>query len=113
MNIIFHLPEISRSKPTLNNIKNYLKTVGETQSESILVIFNADAIKALLLESEISGGWATLKQNNSNVSLLVCHNSMKGFEITPDRMINGVEVIPSAIVEIIKQQKQGALYIRA
>ncbi|EAP7081701.1 hypothetical protein CPV46_17450 [Salmonella enterica] len=60
MRIVFHVPELSRSIPCLNNVRNYLNQATEAQEESVQVIFNADAVKGLVRGEESAERWRIL-----------------------------------------------------
>lgn len=46
MNIVFHVPELSRSIPCLNNVKNYLKLSLQPEDEAISIVLTRRRLKA-------------------------------------------------------------------
>lgn len=112
MNIIFHVPELSRSIPCLNNVKNYLKLSLQPEDEVIRIIFNAEAVKSLILGEEGALRWLSLCEEYPYIKLLVCRNSLQGYSLSPDMLINKVEVIPAAVVALVEFQKNGWIYLR-
>ncbi|EBA9058175.1 DsrE family protein [Salmonella enterica] len=112
MNIVFHVPELSRSIPCLNNVKNYLKLSLQPEDEAISIVFNAEAVKSLILEEESALRWLSLCEKYPCIKLLVCRNSLQGYSLSPDMLINKVEVIPAAVVALVEFQKNGWIYLR-
>ncbi|HAU6732982.1 TPA: hypothetical protein JEL83_002898 [Salmonella enterica subsp. enterica serovar Elisabethville] len=112
MKIIFHVPELSRSIPCLNNVKNYLKLSSRPEDEEICIIFNAGAVKSLISEEESALRWLSLCGEYACIQLLVCRNSLQGYSLSPDALINKVKVIPAAVVALVELQKNGWIYLR-
>ncbi|EMZ8854728.1 DsrE family protein [Salmonella enterica] len=112
MNIVFHVPELSRSIPCLNNVKNYLKLSLQPEDEAIRIVFNAEAVKSLILGEESALRWLSLCEEYPCTKLLVCRNSLQGYSLSPDMLINKVEVIPAAVVALVEFQKNGWIYLR-
>ncbi|ECH0060040.1 hypothetical protein FPS13_22435 [Salmonella enterica] len=46
------------------------------------------------------------------IKLLVCRNSLQGYSLSPDKLINKVEVIPTAVVALVEFQKNEWIYLR-
>ncbi|MCO4292802.1 DsrE family protein [Solitalea sp. MAHUQ-68] len=61
-----------------------------------------------IVEKEVAG-FAT----NSNVKFKVCEIAMKNQNIDKSQLIDGVEMVPDGIYEIISKQHQGWGYIKA
>ncbi|EAO8776975.1 hypothetical protein CDJ04_19480 [Salmonella enterica] len=112
MRIVFHVPELSRSIPCLNNVSNYLNQATEAQEESVQVIFNADAVKGLVRGEESAERWRILCEQHACIRLSVCNNSLKGYSLTPEQLIDTMRVIPAAVVTLVELQHQGWIYIR-
>ncbi|EAQ6248373.1 hypothetical protein GNN02_07720 [Salmonella enterica] len=112
MRIVFHVPELSRSIPCLNNVRNYLNQATEAQEESVQVIFNADAVKGLVRGEESAERWRILCDQHACIQLSVCNNSLKGYSLTPEQLIDIIRVIPVAVVTLVELQHQGWIYIR-
>ncbi|ENP1270517.1 DsrE family protein [Salmonella enterica] len=112
MNIVFHVPELSRSIPCLNNVRNYLKLSSQPEDEAIRIVFNAEAVKSLISEEESALRWLSLCEEYPCIELLVCRNSLQGYSLSADALINKVEVIPAAVVALVEFQKNGWIYLR-
>ncbi|ENA0198863.1 hypothetical protein ABFI44_000985 [Salmonella enterica] len=103
MKIVFHVPELSRSIPCLNNVKNYLKQSASPEEDKIQVIFNGETIKSLISKEESALRWLSLCDAYPCIKLLVCENSLRGYSLSPDTLIDKIEVIPSAVVTLVEQ----------
>ncbi|HAU6724396.1 TPA: hypothetical protein JEL33_003562 [Salmonella enterica subsp. enterica serovar Cremieu] len=112
MRIVFHVPELSRSIPCLNNVRNYLNQATEAQEESVQVIFNADAVMGLVQGDESAERWHKLCEQHTCIQLCVCDNSLKGYSLSPEQLIVNIRVIPAAVVTLAELQHQGGIYIR-
>jgi Uncharacterized conserved protein len=112
MKIVFHIPELSRSIPCLNNVRNYLNQTARPQEEIIMVVFNADAVMSLVQGEESAERWHTLYEEYPCIQLSVCNNSLHGYGLTSDQLIDTIEVIPAAIVALVELQQSGWIYIR-
>ncbi|EDW6066289.1 hypothetical protein YT14_004510 [Salmonella enterica subsp. enterica serovar Oslo] len=112
MKIVFHIPEHSRSIPCLNNVRNYLNQAVRPQGESIQVVFNADAVMSLVRGEESAERWLTLCEQHPNIQLSVCNNSLLGYSLSPERLIDHIRVIPAAVVVLAEFQLSGWVYIR-
>lgn len=111
MNIVFHVPELSRVVPCLNNVRNYLKTV-DTDADKLRVVFNGNGVSALVNTSEISEHWRDLAEKHHNVQLDVCSNSLKGMDIEWDSLIGPANIVPAAILTLVILQNEGWIYLR-
>jgi intracellular sulfur oxidation DsrE/DsrF family protein len=49
----------------------------------------------------------------AGVTLLVCNNSLKRFNVDPKKIMEEGEIIPSAIIELGRRQQDGWGYIKA
>lgn len=112
MKIVFHVPELSRSIPCLNNVKNYLRLSSNPDKESICVIFNADAVKSLISGEEIALRWVSLCEEFPSIRLCVCRNSLQGYSLSPDVLIRKTDIIPAAVATLIELQQDGWIYLR-
>lgn len=111
MRVVFHVPEASRSRVCLNNTSNYLQLMN-TRPLLIKVVFNSDGVKTLLAGEEIAGRWQNLLEKAGNVHLLVCNNSLAGFNLSLKQLITPVEVVPAAVFTLVQLQQQGWVYLR-
>lgn len=47
-----------------------------------------------------------------NLQVAVCKNSLLHFEIKPSEIIDGIEIVPTAVGELIRKQVEGWAYIK-
>jgi intracellular sulfur oxidation DsrE/DsrF family protein len=52
------------------------------------------------------------KLMDSGLTIRVCNNALKAFNVDPADLWEGVEITPAAIVEIVKLQREGYAYLR-
>lgn len=112
MKLIFHVPEISRSIPCMNNVRNYLKQVTRPQEESVQVIFNSDAVTSLVRGEEGAECWRGLCEQYACIQLSVCSHSLRGYSLSSEQLIDTIGVIPAAVVTLAELQQHGWIYIR-
>ena len=89
MNILFHIPELSRVTPCLNNVRNYLKAV-DTNADKLWIVFNGDAVNSLVSNTASADQWKDLAEEHANIQLDVCSNSLRGMGIIPESLIQPV-----------------------
>lgn len=112
MKIVFHIPERSRSIPCLNNVRNYLNHATMSHETFIQVVFNADAVRSLIRGEESAERWRTLSEQHPCIQLSVCNNSLHGYALSPQQLIDTIRIIPAAVVTLAELQQNGWLYIR-
>ena len=61
--------------------------------------------------SELKGRLNAL-QSIREVKLVACNNTVEEFGLTDKELYDGVEVVPSGVVQLAKLQKEGAAYIK-
>lgn len=111
MNILFHIPELSRVTPCLNNVRNYLKAV-DTNADKLRIVFNGDAVNSLVSNTASADQWKDLAEEHANIQLDVCSNSLRGMGIIPESLIQPVSIVPSAILTLVMLQNEGWIYLR-
>lgn len=111
MNILFHVPELSRVVPCLNNVLNYLKAV-DTDADKLRIVFNGNAVNSLVDKTESADQWKDLAEKYNNIQLDVCSNSLRGMGIVTESLIRPVSIVPSAILTLVTLQNEGWIYIR-
>ncbi|MBU9809955.1 DsrE family protein [Rouxiella badensis] len=111
MNILFHVPELSRVVPCLNNALNYLKAV-DTNADKLRIVFNGNAVNSLVDKTESADQWKDLAKKYNNIQLDVCSNSLRGMGIVTESLIRPVSIVPSAILTLVTLQNEGWIYLR-
>ncbi|EHY0218749.1 hypothetical protein RJK31_004340 [Salmonella enterica] len=96
MKIVFHIPELSQSIPCFNNVRNYLNHATRSHETFIQVVFNADAVSG----EESAERWRTLSEQHPCIQLSVCNNSLHGYALSPQQLIDSIRIIPTAVVTL-------------
>ncbi|MFC0180902.1 DsrE family protein [Thorsellia kenyensis] len=120
MKIVFHSAELTRENIVFKNIKNLIKEIQNTEDKchpgfndnvKICVVFNSDAVKTLVQNSEkkVNTDWEALPKN---VELLACQNSLNGMNLQSNQLIKRACVISSGVYQLALLQAQGFHYIR-
>ena len=81
------------------------------QSTFEVVIYGAALPMVVKGKSTIEKGLAPLTANK-NVSFKVCAATMKRNNVDKSQLVAGIEVVPDAIMEIVKKQGEGWGYIK-
>lgn len=105
MNVLLHVPDKSRTDNAFSNAKNILKEGG--QLPRIQIVFNANAVIDVLekvIPDELT--------DSKHVELILCHNSLKTNNIDPGIIPARFTIVPAAILYLMQEQHNGAIYIR-
>jgi len=94
----------------LSSANNVLKFYGPEKVQMEIVAYSG-GIRALLKSNpEIAERVRTLMLYD--VTFVACGNTMRTKHITPDQLIDDVEVVTAGIVEMIERVKEGWIYIK-
>lgn len=110
---VFHV-DMDDARPlglALANVGNLLRAIPERHYD-IILLFNGPAVT--LLTTEASAPWREEIWNlqQARVSFKVCRNALNHFNIDPDNLIEGCEVVPAGVVALIELQQDGYAYIK-
>jgi uncharacterized protein len=111
--VVFHLDwnDPDRMTMALNNIFNLLKDpFGE--NAVVLMLVNGQAVKLFEKRSALSTAANIAELQEKGVRFLLCNNSLTGLGLKQDELIEGCEVVPAGIVELIRLQQEGFAYIK-
>lgn len=108
--VLFHTDENSKLQLTLRNINNLISELGQ-ENLSIEVVLNSEAI-SLMYKSNNTYREEVKDLYNKKISFSVCGNAMKAYGITKDMLLKEAKIVPSGIVQIVKKQGEGYLYIK-
>ncbi|MDK9723863.1 MAG: DsrE family protein [Sterolibacteriaceae bacterium MAG5] len=93
----------------VNVANNIRKELGKDNVQVEIVAFGqgigmlrADAEIATRVEDAAAGG----------VAVMACANSMRNYKIDKDDLTKHVGIVPAGVVEIMKRQREGWLYLR-
>jgi len=108
--VLFHVNEASSEKhqAAVRTVRNLLKEMPEAEVE---IVVQGDALPmALAQESTLVTELRQLV--DQGVRVAVCHNTMKARAVSADALIPGLEVVPSAVGELVRRQQEGMAYIK-
>ena len=110
-NVVFDITsgDTNAQKTVIRQVKGIS---GERKDAKLEVVIYGGAIAFVLKDqSKFSADIGELSRNN-RASFKVCAGTMKRNNIRPDQLVEGVEIVPDGIYEIISKQKLGWGYIK-
>jgi intracellular sulfur oxidation DsrE/DsrF family protein len=112
-NAVFHVNKenIDSLLTAVNNITNLYKAVNPAEC-SVCILANGPAVKLFQKENTMTYAADLDKVKQSGVRFLLCRNSLQNFKIKEDSLVMDCEVIPAAIVELIRLQQNGYAYVK-
>jgi len=93
----------------LNNAKNVQQAYGADKVDVEIVVYGP-GIAMLKADSVIANRIEEAK--NAHVTIVACENTMKNAKLTKDDMLPNTSYVPAGIVEIIKKEREGYVYVR-
>ncbi len=93
-----------------NNVANY-KGGLPGEDFRIVMVANGPAIQ-LFTRSNTEQAERGAMLMKGGLSIRICNNALKAFNVSPDDLWEGCEVVPAGVVEIVKLQREGFAYLR-
>ena len=93
----------------LRHAKGMAKNYSEAQVE---VVVYSGAINMVLAEKSVVKTQIEELADNDRVKIVVCQGTMKRYDVDPNQLIESVETVPDAFLELITKQNQGWAYIK-
>lgn len=91
----------------------HLRLMAEAYPDSQFeMVIYSGAIKMVDRKASIAGETLAEMVKRSNVSVVVCEQTMKRHKMVNDDLIPGVGSVPDGIFEIVMKQKEGWGYIK-
>jgi intracellular sulfur oxidation DsrE/DsrF family protein len=109
MKAVFHLSTVASDQvfQVLQNIENMIE---EEPEAKVALQMNSNAVTALKEGSAFSD---RIEELIDDVEFKACANSIESTAMERDQVIEGVEIVPSAVVELARlQSEEGYAYIR-
>lgn len=94
----------------LRNAENALKALDGAPA-SIVIVANGPAVK-LLGKDDPTYAARVGALIEKGVSIRACNNSMNDFSLARDFICPGCEVVPAAILELVRLQHAGYAYVK-
>lgn len=111
MKVVFHLDldEEKILRIALTNLENLRAAKPEAR---INLVVNGPAVK--FFRKDCADEFLTRIKNliQAEVTIFVCRNALRAFDIPEEDLCTGCEPIPAGVVALIKLQQQGCAYIK-
>ncbi len=107
MKVIFHLNEEDKTNEVLANIRNLRK---DMEGVEIELLVNGMAVRDFVQDSNYEGRVETMVKDGNFVK--VCSNSLKGLRIDEEELLEGVDIVPAGVSELVRKQEEGWAYIK-
>ncbi len=110
---VFHvdMDDVKPFKIVLTNIANLIRAIPERHYDLVLLC-NGPAVKLLQNEENAPFREEIWRLQQARVSFKVCRNALNSFNIDPDNLIEGCEIVPAGVVALIELQQDGYAYIK-
>ncbi|MBX5466947.1 MAG: DsrE family protein [Firmicutes bacterium] len=108
--VVFHLNtgHPDRHRAALTSIANLL---AEMPDATVELVIQGDALP--LVEAARSTLPLELEALRARgVTVAVCRNTMRARGVSPEALLAGVEVVPSAVGELVRRQLEGFAYLK-
>lgn len=100
--------DVAKWNLILNNVRN-LQAAASPDAD-IEVVAYGPAVTLLKSDSPLA---ARIKETVANkVKVVACKNTMAGQKLTEADMLTDIGYVPAGVVEVMKKQQQGYVYIR-
>lgn len=109
--VIFHIDELVKWNQVLANVTNLLEGVSvSNETIEVEVLANSEAIEYYRNSKDINIKLVDL--NMKGVKFIACNNSLKGYNLKPDNLIDFINIVPVGVLELVKKQREGYAYIK-
>jgi intracellular sulfur oxidation DsrE/DsrF family protein len=111
MNVVFHVSSgsVFDVRHATNNVRNLIDDES-VETDSITVLANGDAVYSFLETSPIEDRVGSLVDDG--VRCRVCRNALRARGVDEDALVDGVEVVPSGVGELVRRQAAGDAYLK-
>lgn len=109
--VVFQVTEADPARWTLvlNNVRNLQTAVGADNAD-VEVVAYGPGITLLQSDSPLAARIAEAVANKVNV--VACENTMSAARLTHADMLPTIGYVPSGVVEVMRRQQRGYVYIR-
>lgn len=107
--VVFHLSDLDKWPVALANVKNLITASEETHVE---VLINSKAVAAFVKPESMEWLEQLSGLQARGVHFLVCANSLKGHQIDPDKLPQGILTVPVGVLALVEKQTEGYAYIK-
>jgi hypothetical protein len=96
-------------RQALGTVRNLVTEVG-ADNVRIEIVVNGPGVQMLRFDSVVGPQLSELARDG--VQLRACGNTLAAHKLRPGDLHASVEVVPSGVVEILKRQQEGWVYIK-
>ncbi|MGE4423151.1 MAG: DsrE family protein [Pseudodesulfovibrio sp.] len=108
--VLFHFDHESQALDiAISNIKNYLNAF-PGEKPAVALVVNGPGVRLLDRDGEHAAQLNEVLALGAAVK--VCNNALTHFNIAPERLCPGCEVVPAGVVEIVELQRRGFAYVK-
>ncbi|MFC7139898.1 DsrE family protein [Halosimplex aquaticum] len=108
MKAVFHHSDADKHSQVLGNVENLLDD-DTLDLESVALVANSGGLGLLTRDSDHRDGVEALQERG--VDFKQCENTLEGTDVTPDDLLDGVELVSSGVGELTRLQSGGYAYI--
>ena len=106
--------DVTSSNPSIHQstIRHVNLMASSYPNSNVEVVIYSGSIAMVLKDQSTIGNEIIKFKNNSNISFAVCAKTMKRKKVSESQLLEGVEIVPDGILEIVQKQAQGWSYIK-
>lgn len=110
--VIFHIDELNKWKLLLGNVSNLLNSMNNDKLY-VEVLANSEAVKYYDTNQDLTADINTMESLNSKgVKFVACNNALMAYGIEKDNLSRFIDIVPAGVVELVKKQSEGYVYIK-
>lgn len=111
--LLIHLDLDDKSRVTraLGNVSNFFREIPPEDAE-VRVVVNSVAVQFFQKEKASDYAGKVQRLSGKGVRFLICSNSLRHLEIDRSALLDGCEVVPAGIVELVRLQQEGFAYVK-
>ena len=111
--VVFHLDwnDQNTMVMAINNIFNLLKDPFGADA-AVRVLANGQAVRLFERRAAADTAGRIAELQGRGVRFLLCNNALTGLGIKPAELVEGCEVVPAGVVELIRLQQEGFAYVK-
>lgn len=108
--VLFHLNEEGKAEGVFNNIKNLMVDVGEENLEVELIVHSKGVYS--FKKDKNAYNKEVMNLLKKGIKIAICTNTIDNLHLKLEDLMPGVELVPSAVGEIVRKEKEGWIYIK-
>ncbi len=110
--LIIHVDDNDPARLNLafNNVANYRAAL-QGEDFRVVMVANGPAVQ-LFTRANTALAERGAKLMAEGLSIRLCNNALKSFNVSRDDLWEGCEVVPAGVVEIVRLQREGFAFLR-